>query len=247
MPLLGSLKSRIKSMLRSAAARHLDMVVRSAEPDLSDLGHPLPLIERLGTKCKGVIHVGANSGQEFEAYRSADIGCVIYIEPIPHIFRILRDRISLDPRHIAVNALCSDRDGERVTFHVASNNGQSSSILKLGRHKSLHADVSYVSEILLRTSTLDRLIFDTPGIDANKLDCLVLDVQGAEAKVLAGATRTLSICRFVFAEVSTGGLYVDDCSFDSVVKTLQPHGFILHAMRLNRFGYGNAFFVRTAE
>src|SRR5207302_2079774 len=180
-------------------------------------GHPLSLIAGLGLSCRGVIHVGANLGQEFDAYRRAGLESAVYIEPIPEIFTKLQRRVSVEPHHVAVNALCSDRDDEAVEFHIASNQGQSSSILNLGSHASLHPSVRFVSSLAMRTTTLDRIIFESPFIDPRRLDCLVMDVQGAEGLVIAGANRTLANCRFVFAEVSDGGLYKGDASWHDIV------------------------------
>ena len=187
------IKQAIKPRLVSAACHHLGLVPRASERlvYISEIGHPLQLIQELGKSCKGVVHVGANEGQEFESYRSAQLECVVYIEPVPEICERLRARIASDPRHVAVQALCSNLEGETVQFNVASNGGLSSSILPLARHASEHPEVTYTLQILLKTTTLDRVIFETAAIDPRKIDCLVLDVQGAEMKVIEGATRTL--------------------------------------------------------
>ena len=234
-------------MLTAAACRHLDLLEENTSISIADLSHPLELIEKLGMACKGVIHVGANIGQEFQAYRKAGLRSAIYIEPVPELFAILEKRVSIEPRHIAVQALCSDRDDDAVEFNIASNGGQSSSMLALGRHAREYPDVSYTARLMLKTTTLDRIIFGTPPITPGELDCLVLDVQGAEAKVIAGADRTLSQCRFVFSEISTGGLYVGDAQVEVVTDALKSHGFTMYAMQLNRHGWGNAFYVKPED
>jgi FkbM family methyltransferase len=238
-----AVKRRIKQELTTLARRHLGLYL-DPPTVVSDLGHPLGLIKRLGLECRGVIHVGANLGQEFDSYRRAALESVIYIEPIPEIFARLRTRISIDSRHLAINALCTDRDGDEVEFHVASNDGQSSSIFELGSHADRHPDVNYISTLRLQTTTLDRIIFETPAIRPELLDCLVLDVQGAEAKVFAGGQRTLGLCRFVFAEVSEGGLYRGDVPFEEIISILKGHGFVLRSLDINRDGWGNAFLVK---
>ena len=239
-----SLKQRVKQTLVDLACRHLGLY-----PDppsrVSALNHPIGLIRDLELKCRGVIHVGANIGQEFRAYRRAGLDSVVYIEPIPSVFATLKQRISVDERHRAINALCTDREGDEVDFHVAANDGESSSILEFGTHAQNHPEVTYVSKLRLRTTTLDRIIFETPSIDTRLLDCLVLDFQGAEAKVLAGANRTLGLCRFVFAEISEGGVYKGDAPFEQIIDMLRPYGFALKSLDINRFGWGNAFFVKS--
>lgn len=234
----GSLKWQIKLRLIALAHKFLDVY-----PPVADLGHPIELIRRLGLDCRGVIHVGANTGQEMRSYRSAGLESVIYIEPIPDVFRKLQRRIARDPRHRAINALCAEREGDEVTFYIASNGGQSSSIFEFGSHSELYPDVNYQSKLRLRTTTLDAIIFGTPGIRPELLDCLVIDVQGAEANVLLGGERTLSLCQFVFTEISEGGLYKGDVPFEKIIELLKGHGFVLKCLDINRDGWGNAFFV----
>jgi FkbM family methyltransferase len=211
---------------------------------VSALGHPLGLIKRLGQQCHGVIHVGANIGQEFDSYCRAGLASVVYIEPIPELFAKLKQRVSLAAGHHAVQALCTESEGEEVAFYVASNNGESSSIFPFGSHADRHPHVTYQATLRLRTTTLDRIVFETPGIRHDLLDCLVIDVQGAEAKVLAGGTRTLQLCRFVFVEISEGGLYRGDAPFQEIILMLTRAGFLLKSLDLNRHGWGNAFFVK---
>jgi FkbM family methyltransferase len=238
------LKQGIKRRLARLACRHLGLY-----PDppalVSDLGHPLGLIRNLGLECRGVIHVGANLGLEFGSYRRAGLENVVYIEPIPEIFAKLQARISVDRRHRAINALCTDRIGDEVDFHIASNGGESSSIFEFGTHAHHHPQVSYVRTLRLRTTTLDHIMFGTPSLDPRLFDCLVLDVQGAEAKVIAGAKQTLGLCRFVFAEVNEGGLYKGDATSEEIVATLKAEGFILKSLDINGYGWGNAFFVKA--
>ena len=240
------LKQRIKRQLTRLACRHLGLY---ADPPrrISELGHPLGLVREFGLRCRGVIHVGANLGQEFDSYRRAGLESAVYIEPIPEIFAELEKRVSADPRHHAINALCSDRDGEDVEFHVASNQGQSSSILELGTHAVRHPEVTYVGALRLRTATLDHIVFETPSLDPRPLNCLVMDVQGAEAKVLAGAKRTLAQCHSVFTEVSEGGLYEGDARWEEIVAMLKAEGFVLRCLDIHFLGWGNAFFVKSSR
>ncbi len=239
------LKQQLKRQLTRLACRYLGLY-----PDppkrIAELGHPLGLIREFGLRCRGVIHVGANRGEEFDSYRRAGLESVVYIEPIPEIFAQLQRRISADRRHKAINALCADRDGDDVDFHVASNGGHSSSIFEFGTHAARHPNVTYVSTLKLRTTTLDRIVFETPALDPRPLDCLVIDVQGAEAKVLAGGKRTLAQCRFLFIEVSEGGLYKGDAPVEEIVAMLKVEGFDLKSLDIHYTGWGNAFFVKSS-
>ena len=234
------IKQRLWIELSGAACKKFHL-----HADLSGLSHPLTLIERLDMKCHGLIHVGANLGQEFDSYRRADLAYVVYIEPIPEIFTALKERVSVDPRHHAIQALCTDRSGEEYEFNVASNAGESSSIFALGNHSEKYPDIEYKSKIKLRSTTLDDVIFGANMLSSEKLDCLVMDVQGAEMKVIQGAHRTLSRCRYVFTEISEGGLYAGDSPYEEIIAALKPYGFVLRSLDLNQQGWGNAFLVKA--
>ena len=57
---------------------------------------------------------------------------VLWIEPIPSVFDALENHIRKFPQQRAHQALVSAESGKKVTLHVASNGGQSSSIFEMG-------------------------------------------------------------------------------------------------------------------
>src|SRR5262245_52079742 len=81
----------------------------------------------------GVIHVGANIGQEAEMYHCLELP-VIWIEPLASAYEELTERIKQFPGQCALPYLLTDKDGEEIDFHVS---GQSSSILPLKLHKQV--------------------------------------------------------------------------------------------------------------
>ena len=86
-----------------------------------------PPIDRYLASCSGVIHIGANCGQERHLYAQHQLP-VVWIEPLPEPFEVLTKNISGLANQVAIKALITDRDGDRRTLHVANNDGQSSSI-----------------------------------------------------------------------------------------------------------------------
>ncbi len=107
----------------------------------------------------GVIHIGANLGQEAPAYAQKDIN-VLWIEPIPEIFSQLVVNISDYPDQLAAQALLLDEDGKSLTLHIANNDGASSSILPFKDHKQIWPDVQDVDAISLDSTTLPRRLDD---------------------------------------------------------------------------------------
>jgi FkbM family methyltransferase len=74
----------------------------------------------------GVIHIGANSGQERKLYARHDLD-VLWIEPNPKVFKELQKNIDNLKKQKAFQYLISDDDKDDVDFHISSNDGQSSS------------------------------------------------------------------------------------------------------------------------
>jgi len=211
----------------------------------------LHFLKALGLPVKGLVHVGANSGQEVPAYVAANIPTVILIEPLPQPFAACVARIKGQKSYVAVRALCTDVEGSEYDFHVASNEGQSSSILKPARHLAEHPEVQFKEDVMrLRSRTLDNLLHDVRKrevVDVDNLNVLCLDTQGSELVVLKGSGKTLGQIDAVWTEVSRGGLYDGDVSFEDLSGFLSAYGFMLNNVGFNRHHWGDALFIRRTR
>src|SRR5690349_13607521 len=78
-------------------------------------------------KCRGVVHVGAHDGGERHVYAKYGLK-VVWIEPIPEVYRQLVENIREFPDQIAINSLITNEDDTIYALHISSNSGQSSSI-----------------------------------------------------------------------------------------------------------------------
>src|SRR3954447_10825341 len=152
-------------------------------------------------KVPGVVHVGANSGQERDTYR--DFGLrVLWIEAISEVFNELVRNISDHPKQKAICALLTDEDDAEHQFHIASNEGASSSIYQFGQEcLDIWPELSFLSSRTLRSRRLDSL-FGSESISPSDYPALVMDVQGAELLVLKGAGQMLSQFRYIKTEAS---------------------------------------------
>ena len=171
----------------------------------------------------GVIHVGANIGQE--RYRYGQYGLrVIWIEPIPAVFRMLKANIEGLPRQRAFECLVTDRDGAEYPFHIANNNGKSSSILDLKLHRDIWPEVGYRETIALKSLTLTSLL-QRERIDPAEYDALILDTQGSELLVLQGAAPLLRHFKYVKTEAPDFESYAGCCRLDDIDSFLAQHGY----------------------
>jgi FkbM family methyltransferase len=191
----------------------------------------------------GVIHVGGNLGQERDAYASRGLR-VIWIEPNPEVFERLQRSIVDFPRQRAFSCLVTDTDDRIYPFHIANNEGQSSSILELMAHKDVWPEVSYTKTIELRGVTLANLL-KRENVRLADYDALVLDTQGSEMLVLRGARELLGGFKFIKAEVADFESYKGCCLLPEVDAFLAQHGF--HRVMAKKFrmkkGVGTYFEV----
>lgn len=171
----------------------------------------------------GVVHVGANVGQERDLYARHGLD-VLWIEPIPDVFVELRRNIERYPRQRALECLVTDRDDAEYEFHIANNRGESSSILDLKEHKTVWPKVAFTTTIKLRSSTLPSLLV-REQIEPVAYDALVMDTQGSELLVLRGAEPLLAGFKFIKTEVPDFEAYAGCAQLADIGRFLAEHGF----------------------
>ena len=115
--------------------------------------------DRFLKRVSGVIHVGANIGQERDTYQAFGLQ-VIWVEPISEVFQRLTANLTGYSGQRALQALVTDQDDAEYTFHIASNDGQSSSIFDFQMHKDIWPQISYERDVTLRSTTLTSLFLD---------------------------------------------------------------------------------------
>ena len=192
---------------------------------------------------RGVIHVGANYGQERAQYDRLGLE-VIWIEPIPHVFEVLRENLKEYPRQRAIQALVTDRDDADYEFHISSNEGASSSIFDFKRHADIWPDVKHEKTIKLSGVTLAS-IARTENIDLTHFDALVLDTQGSELLVLNGAIPILHHFRYIKTEAADFEAYEGACQLADIERFMHDHGYTRHRRQAfaERAGGGTYFDV----
>lgn len=188
-----------------------------------------PNLDRFLHRCRGVIHVGANIGNERTQYASLGLR-VIWIEPIPEAFARLTRNITPYPDQKALNYLVTDSDDKEYDFHLASNDGGSSSILEFGRHAEIWPNVSYVRTIKLTSVTLPSLL-RREQINLSDYDALVLDTQGSELLILRAAASQLHAFQFVKLEAATFEAYKGGGTLPEIDRFMTQNGFEKHRRR----------------
>lgn len=180
------------------------------------------LFPQYGLKFNGVLHVGANVGEEAPIYQQLGIKHQVWIEAHPAIFKTLVKNISKYENAQAFN-FAAGEENKDVTFHVANNNSQSSSILEFGTHSIQHPDVKFIDAITVPMKRIDYFFFDKPILA--ELDLLNLDIQGYELHALRGMGGLVRQFKAIYTEVNKGQVYKGNAEIESMDLFMTVNGF----------------------
>lgn len=179
--------------------------------------------DRFLREVSGLVHVGANTGQERKYYARLGMD-VIWIEPIPAVFNQLTANINEHPKQKAFQYLITDHDDKEYQFHIANNDGASSSILDFQHHKEVWPDIVFAEDITLRSTTLSTF-FELEIEDLSLYQALILDTQGSEMLVLKGAEKYLRNFTFIKTEIPDFESYVGCATLIEMEAFLKQRGF----------------------
>ena len=161
-------------------------------------------------RIRGIIQVGANVGDEIEAFGRLGVRNLIAFEPVPSAYeelvRTMNEHARSDFDWRAVPMAVADEVGS-LQFWVGRKSGNSS-FLELNPDRSAHhvANV-HDRQITVPTTTLDRFIVDD-NIEIASYNMIFMDVQGTEHLVLLGAREVLKHIDYVCLEVSYTEIYL---------------------------------------
>jgi FkbM family methyltransferase len=210
--------------------------------DAFDIGLLRKYITEFGVR--GITHIGANECQELEHYKKLGFGedQVVWVEAIPAMVDRMTERGVKN-----IYSAVIDETQRDVVFNVTNNNGLSSSILELGTHKNHHPNIDVVQTLTLRTSTLKEFL-DSHNLPTGCSDMLVLDVQGAELRVLRGSPEVLKDVKIIVTEINTEEVYKGAGLWDDLTRFLKEHGFVcVRHVLYGRLNYGDALYVRDLK
>lgn len=204
------------------------------------------LFRKYNINPNGILHIGANTGQEAEAYDKLGVKNVIWVEAIPDVYLKLRSHISKYPGHIAIEACVSDKDGETVEFNIANNEGQSSSFLELGTHKQEHPTVKYINQIALQTIRVDTLLQQN-NLTLSDGWLLNIDLQGAELLALKGMGNLIDFFDYAYLEVNQKELYKGCPLIQDIDLFMGIKGFDRKETKMTGNGWGDALYSRPCS
>ena len=217
----------------------------------------------------GVLHVGANVGQEAQDYASAGVRRVVWIEAQPSLEESLRAAVTKadaiytsavrpgQPGRYSqlanagpqvLMAAVSD-ESKRVRM-TCTDNSISSSLLPLGwGHKTFFPFIRPMTSgehLDVVTITMKDLLHKEQ-VDTRALDMMYLDTQGSELSILRGCgDELLSQMRAIVTEVSTVEQYKGGCMMHDLDEFLSTHGLERTLTQVpSPVGHGNALYERV--
>jgi len=192
---------------------------------------------------RGVIQIGANTGQECHQWRNSGIKNQIYFEPVPEAF----EQLEKNSPHQGFNVHCyrlavSDKSGE-LSFYLGREHGNSSFYDLDPNRPAAHSHNIHSHRINVPTVTLDQFFSEHKEVDLNDYNLLYLDTQGSELDIMKGAIETLKKIDFIATEVSYEIIYQSPL-FEEVNSYITAHGFKLLSNKPSPFNpnQGDAYY-----
>ena len=222
----------------------LDSAHRFYDAELLRQLHGRQLSQQLRVLCV----IGAHRFQEMRLLLRIfpRLRCIYLFEPLQEMQPLLQALALKDPRIRVFPVAISDQDGT-ARFHVTSNDGESSSLLKFGSHADLFPEVQVQHTCEVKTRRLQSVL-DEQGLEPP--DLLLVDVQGAEHQVFSAmGPELLQHVRLIYTEVSTERVYESGGLLSDVESLLAPRFVNLGyaALRSDVPMHGNAVFAARED
>ena len=196
-------------------------------------------IQKPADAVKRIVIVGGYLASEVKSFLANYPAAEIHVfEPSRRYFGPLSECYAGNPRMHCHNMAVGDKDG-RFCFHEGTLPGVGSLLpLKTQADSQTWIPENWqpAENYEVPVVTLDNFepLRDKP------IDLLWCDVQGAELKILRGATQTLTRCQALFLEVATTKMsYEGQCELGQLQRVALDSGFYMAGIGLCPTGNGN--------
>ena len=194
------------------------------------------LMKLMGIVPSAVVHVGSHYGQDNNQYELLGIQEIYWCEADPFCASQIRLRY---PKSYVIEGVFWSEVNTSLDFWIMPNRA----------HNSLFEPKLPVEEVHImkvKTTTLDH---EFQNLTVRKPTLLVLDVQGAESKVLQGARKLLSRIDFIVCEITDeSSISTFSVTHEEIERILTPIGFKKSISRKSFSGeYYDQLFVRIGK
>ncbi len=234
---------RLTVRLRHVLLHPKAAFVRAREGRARFLEPPWAKIEESLRPGSVILEAGAADGSDtikLAGLRKGSVN-VVALEPVPAAFHQLRTATeSLVNVQVMQCALSSQSGDVRMWESGGAGGSDSSSILKPAKHSEFFSDVTFHSQIVVESVTIDDLL-ERKQIASP--DFMWLDLQGIELDVLAASPKARSHAKSIYMEVSREELYEGAPTYREVFDQMKSWGFVVIHDRVGTVS-GNVLFAR---
>jgi len=191
--------------------------------------------------CKKILHIGAHTGEEAEAYFKAGATHIIWFEANDSLIPELKKFIyQFNMSQQIFNIALWDKN-ETLTFKV-TNNFQSSSFFDLEVHAKYYPHIEVVEEKELMGYRLDSI----NGLQFYDFEFINIDTQGAELAILKGMGDLIlsPSIKAIYLEVNKEELYKDIPLIDEIDEFLAGYQFTRALTAWTNEGWGDALYIK---
>jgi len=219
------MKSIIKKILRKLGWK---LIKIRKPPEPSPYGKLDIDVLKYMNRSTGILHLGAHRGSEAEVYNWFGKN-VIWFEAHPETYSHLVENLYFYKNQIPVQALLTDKDNEKINFHVSNFDASCSSIYDFTENIKLSKVWSDRNHKMIKLIKLNSKKLDTffkfSNFKARDYDHWILDLQGAELLALKGAEKSLIYCKSIYIEVSIKKFYTKGVIWDELKNWLATKNF----------------------
>ena len=184
---------------------------------------------------KGIVHVGMWKFEESDDYECLVGNKVIGIEANPDVYDSFSKPIG-DIHDFQVYGFAAwDTDGDQLELHFDHSRMDCSTVFD-NTKSNFH---------VVYTKRLDTF-FNEYGVDLSEYNCLNVDAEGAELRILKGCGEDLNKFDYVMVETSFDDRFNSDSDLESIENYLSELGFEIKEIdsKFANYGWGDVFFVR---
>jgi FkbM family methyltransferase len=199
------------------------------------------LKEKYSLKINGILHIGAHYGEEYEVYKQNNIEKLIFFEPAPDNFKILKEL--LNEKVVLVNKALGNKNTKILLNVESANQGQSNSILKPLLHLKQYPHITFDNTVEIDMVRLDDYMQENNLFDSG-INFINIDVQGYELEVFKGAENYLNNVDYIVTEVNRDIVYYDNVLIEDLDNYLSKYNFKRFDTTWDGGIWGDAFYIK---